>query len=221
MLTWLSAHFQFIDPQVFLSGDQAGVLLTFDDGFANNATNVLPLLEQYQAPAVFFITTQHVRDPEDWLPATRRMARLGWGQEGSIPTEIAADFYAGMTETQLKDVARSQWVTIGSHTISHPHLSQLEPTRVRTELIESRRYLQEVTAQAVDLFAYPTGDYNRAVAEAVRECGYRAGFAMDPLPVGLPRFEIPRVGIYASHPAYLSLKLSGLHRSALPGPITP
>ena len=53
--------------------------------------------------------------------------------------------------------------------------------------------------------------------EAVRACGYRAAFAVDPQPVGLAAYEIPRVGLYEATPAYLSLKLSGLHRQALPG----
>jgi hypothetical protein len=70
----------------------------------------------------------------------------------------------------------------------------------------------------VDCFAYPYGYYNRMVAEAVRAVGYRAAFAVDALPVGLPGYEIPRVGIYAAHSDYLSVKLSGLHRRALHGP---
>lgn len=38
------------------NNDKFNVCLTFDDGFANNYKFVLPLLEQYQVPAVFFVT---------------------------------------------------------------------------------------------------------------------------------------------------------------------
>ncbi|MBL7747679.1 MAG: polysaccharide deacetylase family protein [Chitinophagaceae bacterium] len=38
------------------SKDRFNICLSFDDGFANNHSYVLPLLEQYEIPAVFFIT---------------------------------------------------------------------------------------------------------------------------------------------------------------------
>ncbi|MDN3582436.1 polysaccharide deacetylase family protein [Mucilaginibacter flavus] len=38
------------------SEDKFNICITFDDGFANNCKYVLPLLEQYQLPATFFIT---------------------------------------------------------------------------------------------------------------------------------------------------------------------
>ena len=38
------------------SKDKFSICLTFDDGFANNYKYVLPLLEEYQVPASFFVT---------------------------------------------------------------------------------------------------------------------------------------------------------------------
>src|SRR6185295_10519554 len=39
-----------------LNKDRFNICITFDDGFANNYKYVLPLLNQYQVPATFFIT---------------------------------------------------------------------------------------------------------------------------------------------------------------------
>jgi peptidoglycan/xylan/chitin deacetylase (PgdA/CDA1 family) len=217
-LAWLAARFPFLTAEEFLSTGKPGVLLTFDDGHANNLTNILPLLEEFRAPGVFFISTRHVADPRDWLAFTRRNARRGWGDETAVPPDFARDCYDGLSGSQLAELARSPWAVIGGHTITHPSLPACDPAALAVELGESRRTLQEISGQPVELFAYPYGDYNRAVAEAVRAAGYRAAFAVDPIPVGLPGYEIPRIGIYAARPLYLSLKMSGFHRPPLRGP---
>jgi peptidoglycan/xylan/chitin deacetylase (PgdA/CDA1 family) len=216
-LAWLAQRFRFLTVQEFLSGAQPGVLLTFDDGHANNLTNALPLLEEFDAQGLFFIATQHVREPRNWLSFTRESVRRGWGAEYNVPDDFARDCLDGLSEGQLAELGRSPRAVIGSHTVSHPSLPGCPLAQVRRELQESRRYLQEVSGQAVHCFAYPYGDYNRQVAGAVKEAGYRAAFAVDPVPVGMPAYEIPRVAVYSASPGYLSVKLSGLHRQALRG----
>ncbi|MEW6716806.1 MAG: polysaccharide deacetylase family protein [Chloroflexota bacterium] len=217
ILSWLQSRFTFLTPQEFLTTDKPGVLLTFDDGLANNVTNVLPVLEVFGAPAIFFISTQHVTDPRDWLPAIRKIACSNWEDITDVPDDFAVDFYDGMSADQLAACAKHPLITIGSHTVSHPFLTQCTPETLTFELTESKRVLEKITGQTVDLFAYPTGDYNQPVAEAVRQAGYRAAFAVDSKNVDMPAFEIPRIGIYQSDPAYISLKLSGLYRRPVYG----
>jgi peptidoglycan/xylan/chitin deacetylase (PgdA/CDA1 family) len=204
LLDWLRPRFPFLTPEELLDGDAPGVLLTFDDGYANHVDVVLPLLEEYRASAVFFVTTRHVLDPGNWLPAVRAR-RLG-----PLPPELRRDLFDGMSAEQLRAAAASPLVTIGSHTVSHPFLTRLEDDELARELADSKRFLEDATGDAVDLFAYPTGDYDRRTIAAVRDAGYRAAFVERSRGLGGGRWEIPRVGLYSAVPAYLSAKLSGL-----------
>ncbi len=217
VLAWIRKRFVFLTPEDFLGTKKPGVLLTFDDGMANNYTNALPVLAEFEAPAIFFVSTRHVQGPRDWLPHIVDMAGRNWTDDEAVPEEIAVDLYDGMSQEQLSACARNPLLTIGSHAISHPFLTRCGAGQLLFELEESKRFLEEATGRPVALFAYPTGDYDQRVAEAVRAAGYIAAFAVDSCKVGLPAFEIPRIGIYSADPAYLSLKLSGLHRRPIKG----
>ncbi len=215
-LGWLSRRFAFLEPEELLAGGR-GVLLTFDDGFANNVENALPILEEYSAPAIFFVTAQHVQEPRDWLPATRETVGRHWESPEQVPEQIARDLFDGMSRDQLRTCAEHPLVTVGSHTVHHPFLTACDDRRLAEELAHSKALLEDWTGTGVELFAYPSGDYDLRVARATRAAGYRATFAEDTRSVGLPAWEIPRVGLYDSAAPYLAAKLSGLHRPAIPG----
>lgn len=214
-LDWIGRRFRFLTPGELLAGDWAGVLLTFDDGYANHCTQVLPVLEDFAAPAVFFVTTQHVACPRDWLPAIREQVRRRWPRVDEVPGDVACDYYDGMTPEQLRFCARHPLIEIGSHTVHHPFLSRCDDATLKRELVDSRYALEGWSGGEVDLFAYPTGDYDLRVARAVGRAGYRAAFAENSVGVGLPAYEIPRIGLYDCAAPYLGAKLSGLHRRPL------
>lgn len=210
-LAWLADKWPFLTPAQFFAGCR-GILLTFDDGLANNFEYGLPVLEQFSAPAIFFVTTQHVIRPDNWLDFNRQRACQQWGNKAAVPPAIAHQFFDGLSIEQLAACGAHPLLTIGGHPTTHPFLTRCNEAQLWQELTVSRRYLQEISGQSVDTFAYPTNDYNRQVAEATQRAGYKAAFAVDSRQVGLSGFEIGRIGLYQARPDYLSTKLNGLYR---------
>ncbi|MBN1630780.1 MAG: polysaccharide deacetylase family protein [Thermoleophilia bacterium] len=215
LLEWLGDRFSFLTPKEFLAGDRAGVLLTFDDGFANNAVQALPVLRKFECPALFFVSTQHVVNPRDWLGFVREQVSRAWEGPAAVPEEIRVDWYDGMSEERLRECAASPLITIGSHGVGHRVLTECEDHELAQELRDSKSYLEGVTGQGVDYFAYPKGLYDARVMREVGSAGYEAAFTIDSLGLGSPNLELPRIGIYRVDRNYLSLKLSGLHRRPL------
>jgi peptidoglycan/xylan/chitin deacetylase (PgdA/CDA1 family) len=62
-VTWLKQHFDLLPPQECHTlrprGARPALLLTFDDGYRNNAEVVAPILHRLQVPAVFFVSSRH------------------------------------------------------------------------------------------------------------------------------------------------------------------
>lgn len=62
-----------------------------------------------------------------------------------------------MTKRQLQTLSSNRLVTIGSHTVSHPRLSQLSEEDVAKEMLQGRRQLESLLNRPVTHFAYPFG----------------------------------------------------------------
>jgi peptidoglycan/xylan/chitin deacetylase (PgdA/CDA1 family) len=45
---------------------KTGIVITFDDGYADNLLNALPLLEKYQIPATIFVTTLNIDSKKEF-----------------------------------------------------------------------------------------------------------------------------------------------------------
>jgi len=219
ILGWLSTRFPFLTPDEFLGSDHPGVLLTFDDGFANNHDVVLPLLERHEAPAVLFVATQHIGGGGRRLGFVEESACLAWGDIDSMPREAASDLFDGLGEDQLVACASHELITIGAHSVSHARLTAVDDAQLEDEIRRSKAVLEELTGAVVDLFAYPYGDADNRVACAVSEAGFRAAFVEGPLPIEFAAMAIPRVGLHGARPWYMAAKLSGLYDRPLMGKI--
>ena len=157
------------------------VAITFDDGFRDNLTVALPLLEKFQLPMTLFVTAGFL-DRDTYL-----------------------------SEGDLREISRHPLITIGAHGLWHHHFNRLTQGEARMELTESRRLLTGITGKTVDLLAWPYGECNPGLERLSAECGYRASWSVWKgtnsvhsrwrVPLGrrdnLTRFVVKSSGFYA------------------------
>ncbi|MBP6726000.1 MAG: polysaccharide deacetylase family protein [Thauera sp.] len=138
---------------------EKSVALTFDDGYADNLHNALPLLEKYNARAtIYMVVDRHERD---W--STAKKAHHNTGELAREPK---------LSDEELQRLVASGRIEIGSHTLTHINLATTAADDKRRELAESCRLLQAQTGQAVTSFAYPFGIYANEDVALAREAGY-------------------------------------------------
>ncbi len=124
------------------------VLITFDDGYADNYTYAYPILKKYGMKAAIFVITSLMGKP----------GYLTWGQ--------AAEMEA------------SGVVSIESHTVTHGSLTDLTDEQIRYELTEAKHDIEQRLGKEVEFLAYPTGAYNLHIASLVQEAGYKGAFTV-------------------------------------------
>ncbi len=128
------------------------VAITFDDGFADIATTVLPALTARRLCATVYVTTGIV------------------GGAGSAPLD--ADLASHMLDWSQVRALRAGGVEIGAHSHSHPQLDTLSRARVREELRRPREILEDRLGEAVPGLAYPHGYAGPGVRRLAAEAGY-------------------------------------------------
>jgi peptidoglycan/xylan/chitin deacetylase (PgdA/CDA1 family) len=84
--------------------------------------------------------------------------------------------YLPLSWEQIREMAESG-IAFGSHTCTHPILTQSEAETAWSEIRHSKERIEEELGKPVISFAYPNGAYNESVVQMVREAGYEYSFA--------------------------------------------
>ena len=157
--------------------------VTFDDAFRSVARAV-PVLERLGIPATVFACPSYADDgrPLD-VPELAADARR-------LPDELAT-----MRWDELRELSE-RGVEIGSHTVSHPHLTRLSDSELDRELRTSRERLEEELNRPCPLLAYPYGEEDPRVQRAAERAGFNAAFALPGRDSLFNRYALPRVGMY-------------------------
>lgn len=131
------------------------LVITFDDGFLDNYLHALPILEQYNAKAVFFIPAAYIGKDNRWDHKAYRI----------VPH---------LNAKQIVELHKLGY-EIGNHTLTHQRITKLSPEEINFEYCEANRILMETTGVYPEFFAFPYGASDPISADICRNC-FSAGF---------------------------------------------
>lgn len=156
-IDWLAEQFTVVRLDELLCRLEQGrpiggcCVVTFDDGYKDNAEVAAPILLERGVPATFFIASGLVGTT----------TQTSWDIEHGVRSEW-------MSWEDVRALQRAGF-TIGGHTIHHANLGELSPDEARDEVLGGLDRIEANTGERPDVFAYPYGrrnaitDTNRAV----------------------------------------------------------
>ncbi|MDA0273588.1 MAG: polysaccharide deacetylase family protein [Proteobacteria bacterium] len=205
---FLEAGYQFISSRELLAGlDPEGryLLATFDDGYYNNQ-HVLPLLQEYKVPALFFIATHNVLNNECfwWDVVYRELSRKGLNRKeisvaqkkykkktheeiiSSLKQEFGnnvmnpvSDIDRPFTTSELANFAADDFVDIGNHTSHHYILDGYPQEIQRDQMLACQTDLGEMLDIHPAIVSYPNGNYNEVTLKTAADIGFNFGITVD------------------------------------------
>jgi len=205
---------------------RSAVAVTFDDGYGSTFDWALPLLEHYKMPATVFVVAGMLNSiREFWwdqldyifsLPGfdhaelNHYYARLQHAKESERPNILSRLWsrsgqkppirtsHRVMDSGQLRQMAKSPFIELGAHTMTHPVLTRLDTVTRSAEIINARNVLRDITGITPMGFSYPHGVYDESTIDVVRSCGYEYACCSRPRGVAslgcvysIPRFAVP------------------------------
>lgn len=139
------------------------ILLTMDDGWRSVYTEAFPIMKEFQFPFTVYLYKNYV----------------GSSRGGRA-----------MSYAMIQEMIQSDLCTIGSHSVSHPFPSKVKKAAragkepydkfLRTELGDSKTFLEEKFNQTVTTYAYPGGYHTNEMFELADALGYDNLFTVKP-----------------------------------------
>jgi len=109
------------------------------------------------------------------------------------------DLWALVSDEQIKEMAKSDFVTIGSHGYYHNNLGHIALENAKEEIDLSKAYLEALTQYKINEIAYPDGSYNEAVVNYAKDIGFAYQLATEEYTYDAPNLQQvlkTRRGIY-------------------------
>jgi len=170
--TLKNAGYIFITPQEIpkilqqkQNTDKKYVIISFDDGYEDFYTDAFPIIKKHNVKAINYIVYNYI-------------GQLNY-----------------MESDQIKEIIKSKLVEIGSHTVNHAYLKDIDQNMAFAEILNSKDMLEKTFGVEVKSFAYPYGVYDTTVKKLVIKAGYTTAVTVETGNTVSQKtiFEVPRV----------------------------
>ncbi len=223
-IEWLKKNgFKFLSEQDIVAiankeveFPKGGVIVTVDDGWWSNKKNVIDVAEKHKVPVTIFVATEAIENGTYWWPYVAKAKHLKIPSPSietlkKVPNEERKKVLEkikksvnlerqALTLQQLKNAAKSGYITISAHTVSHPILLNCEDNEAFWEIEKSKEQIEKWLDTKVDSFAYPNGDYSSREIDYLKRLQFSSAYTTEPAYLTKNRivkiFELPRFCIF-------------------------
>jgi peptidoglycan/xylan/chitin deacetylase (PgdA/CDA1 family) len=148
--------------EAMLSNNTKRAVLTFDDGYVDNLTAALPLLQKHNIPATLFVITGDVGK-----------GNVTWDEAGE---SLPADLLSWECVRHLRDHG---W-EIASHAHEHVHLDRYRESHQEGLIRRSIDEIEAMTGERPVSFAYPYGTYDPRTKRVLKRLGVQFAVTTKP-----------------------------------------
>ena len=196
MICWLKGRgFRFVSQEDLRRAWEGrgslppqAVWLSFDDGWQQNLTNVVPVLEREEIPTTFFIAPDAIRVGCDWLamahsnvggvdrrtlfrmPKRERNAQAQkWMETARQQGRFARML---MSAEEIVKLSGNELLSFENHTLTHAPAAGCSPEEFLQEVRDADGAIREWTGKATSLVCYPFGIWSEPCERLLREGGW-------------------------------------------------
>ena len=165
------------------------IVLTFDNGYASQYENALPVLR-----------------------------RLGWVGNENIQLAGLPPSQGGLTDAQVRGLIAAGW-ELDTQGISHADLITLDAVQLKYQVATARQILQKRYGVPVNWFCYPSGHYDNTVIAAVKAAGFVGSTTVIPgwAGPGEDPYRLPRLRVLGgTSPSGLLAQIASAQSSGAP-----
>jgi|TARA_B100001079_G_scaffold12380_1_gene10051 peptidoglycan/xylan/chitin deacetylase (PgdA/CDA1 family) len=154
-------------------------VITFDDAYQDIHAYVMPILKKLDYTATCFFVCNYINKFNYWDINNKNFKKKPL-----------------MNDIQLNDWKENNF-EVGSHSLDHSNLSNLDESELIFQLSESKKILKDKINIDVESFSYPYGKYNKNIIQFVKKY-YRYAVTTKRSRFRFSKFdlfEIPRIPI--------------------------